>query len=253
VAEVHDAARGRGAFEGALRGIRALQHHGVPVGVRVTLYQHNLHDLEATARLLLDDLQLPAFSINAAGYLGSCQQHAGEILLDPAGRSQAMRSLLDLQRRYPGRITASAGPLADAHHWSEMIRASRQRAPAFPQGGRLTACGCPFSEITVRPDGVIVPCSMLAHLALGRMNQDALDEVWQSSPALNRLRGRRQIPLTRFALCQGCAYTPYCTGNCPGLAYTLTGQVDAPSPDACLRQFLADGGSLPEPAQDLAC
>ncbi len=29
------------------------------------------------------------------------------------------------------------------------------------------------------------------------------------------------------------------------LAYSITGQVDHPSPDACLRQFIAEGGVIP--------
>ena len=50
--------------------------------------------------------------------------------------------------------------------------------------------------------------------------------------------------LTDFDFCVECPYIPYCTGNCPGLAYALTGQVDHPSPDACLRCFLEDGGTI---------
>jgi hypothetical protein len=38
---------------------------------------------------------------------------------------------------------------------------------------------------------------------------------------------------------------PYCAGNCPALAYTITGKEDHPSPDACLRTFLLEGGRLP--------
>jgi SynChlorMet cassette radical SAM/SPASM protein ScmE len=118
-----------------------------------------------------------------------------------------------------------------------------QEAP-FPNGGFLTACGCPTERIAVRADGILIPCSMLAHIELGRINRDSLAEVWQYSPALNRLRQRYTIPLADFEFCAGCPYIPYCTGNCPGLAYSLTGQVDHPSPDACLRRFLEEGGEL---------
>jgi len=71
-----------------------------------------------------------------------------------------------------------------------------------------------------------------------------LTEVWLNHPALNAMRQRRQIPLEQFSACQSCDYRPYCTGNCPALAYTLTGQVDHPSPDACLQSFLKDGGQV---------
>jgi len=79
---------------------------------------------------------------------------------------------------------------------------------------------------------------------LGWVNRDPIVDIWQKHPALNDLRNRHTIPLESFQYCAGCEYAPYCTGNCPGLAYTLTGQVNHPSPDACLRRFLADGGRL---------
>ena len=150
-----------------MRGIRTLQRHGVNVAVRVTIHRHNVHDLANIAHLLLEDLGLPGFGTNAAGYLGSCRRHAEELLLTVAERQQAMTTLLRLSEQYPGRIEASAGPLADARMWAKMEAARLENAPPFPNGGRLTACGCPTSEITVRADGVIVPCSMLAHMEFG--------------------------------------------------------------------------------------
>ena len=154
-------------------------------------------------------------------------------------------ALLRLTEKYDGRISANAGPLADGRMWRRMEEARAQGAPAFPNGGRLTACGCPSSKISVRADGAIVPCNVLAHVELGRINQDSLAEIWQHSTALNQLRSRHAIPLTGFEFCAGCSYIPYCTGNCPGLAYTIAGQVEHPSPDACLRRFLEEGGTIP--------
>ena len=242
--EIHDAARGKNSFAGALRGIRTLQRHEVPVAVRVTIHRHNVHDLESTAHLLLDELGLKNFGTNSAGYLGSCRVHADDLLLTTAERQEAMETLLRLAERYDGRISAAAGPLAEGRHWRRMEQARAENAPPFPNGGRLTGCGCPSNKIAVRADGVIVPCTMLAHIELGRINRDSLAEVWRKAPALNELRRRRSIPLADFGFCAACEYTDYCTGNCPGLAYTLTGEVDHPSPDACLRRFLQDGGKI---------
>lgn len=244
-AAIHDSCRGKGSFDGALRGIRALQRRRIPVAVRVTIHQNNVHDLENIARFLLDELGLPNFGTNSAGYLGTCCVNADEVLLNIEERMEAMAALLRLAEKYPGRITADAGPLADGRMWRRMEEARVQGQPAFHNGGRLTACGCPSSKISVRADGVIVPCNMLAHIELGRINRDPLADIWQNSPALIRLRGRQAIPLAGFAFCAGCSYLPYCTGNCPGLAYSLKGLVDHPSPDACLRSFLDGGGAIP--------
>jgi len=243
-AEVHDSCRGAGAFEGAVRGIRTLQRHGIYVAVRVTIHRNNVHDLDNIARFLLEDLGLPDFSTNSAGYMGTCCGNADTVLLNIKERQTAMATLQRLAQEYPGRISANAGPLTDVRMWGRMEAARLAQAPAFHNGGRLTGCGCPRTKISVRADGAIVPCNMLEHVVLGRINQDSLAEVWKNSPELNQLRTRNAIPLDGFAFCAGCDYIPYCTGNCPGLAYTLTGSIDHPSPDACLRNFLKDGGTL---------
>ncbi len=243
-AAVHDSCRGKGSFEGAIRGIRTLQRHGINVGVRVTIHRSNVHDLENIAHFLLDELGLPNFGTNAAGYLGTCCVNADDLLLNMEERKVAMATLLRLTEHYKGRISANAGPLEEGRVWRTMEEARAQGKSAFSMGGHLTACGCPSNKISVRADGAIVPCNMLNHIELGRINRDPLEEVWKTSPALNQLRNRHTIPLSDFEHCAGCSYIPYCTGNCPGLAYSITGMVDHPSPDACLRRFLKEGGTL---------
>ena len=243
-AEVHDSCRGQGSFDGAVRGIRTLQRHRISVAVRVTIHRNNVRDLENIAHFLLDELGLPDFGTNSAGYMGTCRGNADDVLLTIAERQEGMATLLRLAAKYPGRISSNAGPLTDGRMWGRMEEARAQGRPALHNGGRLTACGCPSHKISVRADGVIVPCNMLGHLELGRINHDPLGDIWQNSPILARLRNRSAIPLAGFEFCAGCSYIPYCTGNCPGLAYTLTGLVDHPSPDACLRRFLEGGGAL---------
>jgi SynChlorMet cassette radical SAM/SPASM protein ScmE len=244
-AEVHDICRGKGSFERAVRGIRILQNHDVPVTVRMTLHHFNVSDLENTAHFLLEELNLPDFSTNSAGFLGLCQKNSKDLLLNVEERQTAMAELSRLAHHYQGRISAQAGPLADARSWSRMEAARLKQAPAFEEGGRLTGCGCAYDSVAVRADGAIVPCSMLTHLELGRINQDSLTEVWQKNQDLTSLRQRHAIQLSDFDSCSNCNYVNYCTGNCPGLGYAITGQVDRPCPDACLRKFLEGGGVFP--------
>jgi hypothetical protein len=83
---VHDSCRGKGAFDGAIRGIRTLQRHGIFVAARVTIHRNNVHDLENVARFLLEDLGLPDFGNNVAGYLGACCANAQDVLLTIDGQ-----------------------------------------------------------------------------------------------------------------------------------------------------------------------
>jgi SynChlorMet cassette radical SAM/SPASM protein ScmE len=242
----HDAFRGNGSFRNAVNGIRTLQRHGVTVAVRVTIHRKNVHDLENTTHFLLEELGLPGFGTNSAGLMGLCRKNAELVQLTTQERMLAMETLLKLTGRYGDRISAAAGPLAEARGWLEMEAARQAGMPSLPNRGSLTGCGCTSSQIAARPDGVITPCNMLSHIELGRVNDDSLRDIWQNHAELKALRERYLIPLGRFAFCQGCEYIPYCTGNCPGLAYTITGEVNHPAPDACLRKFIEEGGRLPD-------
>ena len=246
VSMTHDAFRGEGNFLRAMEGIKSLQEHDVHVDVRVTVHRKNVMELEAIAKLLLEDIGLSDFSTNSAGYMGLCRQNAEQIQLTVKERSQAMESLLRLHKKYNGRISATAGPLAEGRGWLEMEQARREEREHFSGGGYLTGCKGPMETIAVRADGVVVPCIQMSHIELGRINKDDLKEIWQNHPELSRLRERCNIPLNDFEFCQGCVYINYCTGNCPALAYTIIGDEDHPSPDACLMQFLKSGGKLPD-------
>jgi len=246
--ESHDVMRGKGSFAKAMQGLMTLRRHRVHVAVRVTIHRKNVNDLEGIAKFLLEDLRLSSFGTNSAGAMGLCRKNAEMVQLTTDERMIAMETLLRLTKKYNGRINATAGPLAEARGWHEMEEARLEGRASMPDRGALTACGCYRQSLAVRADGVITPCTMLSHIELGRINRDDLGSIWRDHEALNALRCRQEIPLSRFSFCEGCPYLNYCTGSCPGLSYTLTGEVNHPSPDSCLRKFLAEGGKLPDRA-----
>jgi SynChlorMet cassette radical SAM/SPASM protein ScmE len=243
--ETHDACRGKGNFYKAIKGLEHLKRHGVNVRVRVTINRHNLEDLEEVARFLLVDLDLPSFSTNSADYMGICRSQAYKIQLTAADRSRAMDLLYELGEKYPGRISATAGPLAEARDWEKMIRDRREGRQPESGRGHLVSCGGAYTRLGVRCDGVIVPCLLMSHIELGRINQDDLGEIWHHHPELSRVRERHLIGLGDFPFCRDCEYLAYCAGGCPAVAYTRTGQDSHPNPDGCLRRFLEEGGRLP--------
>ena len=244
--DVHDSCRGKGNFVRAVEGAKRLIASGVNTTVRVTIHRNNVADLDNIARLLLEDLRLPGFSTNCASYMGLCRQNKDMVQMSVADRIRAMETLLRLDRKYGGRISAAAGPLAEARHWTEIEAARKAGEGSLPGCGFLTSCNGPVSKMAVRADGIMVPCTQISHIELGRINRDSLADVWQNHPELRRLRERHKNPLSSYAFCAGCEYIPYCRGGCPAIAYTMTGRDDHPSPDACLRNFLREGGRLPE-------
>lgn len=244
---VHNASRG--GFDQAVRGIKVLQRHNIPVTVRLTINRFNVNHLEETAAFLFDEIGLPSFSTNSAGYFGLCRQNNDEISLTTADRMTAMHSLLRIIKKYGNRIGAQAGPLFEARHWRELVQNSKNCNKPDGGCGVLGSCGGVFSCMAVRADGVMTPCTQMPHIELGRINQDNLREVWQYHPEMKRLRERRNTELRSFARCRDCEYADYCRGGCPAVAYGLGRDENIPSPDACYKQFLSDGGELPDESE----
>ena len=244
-ASTHDQFRGEGSFEAAMRGIHILNDHGVIVTSRVTVTPANIEELPAIADLLLNKSGMRSISTNSVSAQGCGEENAGSVRLNAEQLSQAMVVLTGLERTYPGRISAAAGPLAEARMFADMEFARKQNLSCLDNRGFLVGCGCPWSKIGVRADGVIVPCNMLSHMELGRINEDSLADIWQNHPELNRLRQRREIPLSSFEFCLECPWMMYCTGNCPASGYTMTGSVYHPSPEGCIRRFVDQGGKIP--------
>ena len=246
-AETHELMRGPGSFAPALKAIRTLLATGLQVGVRVTVHAGNIDDLPDIAALLLDDIGLPSFSTNSVSSLGSATKY-DELLMSAGEYLRAMQSLAVLSERYPERIQASAGPLADWHMFND-LRAARDSGEAIQGRGRLVGCGCIFSRLAVRADGSYVPCVMLPQMVLGHVGVDSLSEIWTGSPAMNQLRDRVKTPLRDFADCVDCEYVDSCTGNCAGTALSLLGDANRASPDGCLKDFelklAAEGLVLP--------
>jgi SynChlorMet cassette radical SAM/SPASM protein ScmE len=242
-AEIHDKSRGEGSFKRAIRGLRLLKEAGFPVTSRVTVNRHNVDDLDDIAALLLEDIGLNSFGTNDAMPMGAgCDNQAGVTLL-PRQQVQAMETLIRLEKKYGGRINATAGPLAKWSAYGEMERArATGELTGTWQMGFLTACGCVFNKLAVHHDGVIAPCNMLPTLELGRINRDRISDIWKNHPILKALKGRRRIPMTDVPGCEDCEWARFCNGSCPGLALSMTGDFNRANPHDCYRNFLHAAG-----------
>lgn len=239
--EVHDASRGRGSFGKAVRGLRLIHETGLPVTARVTINRYNVDDLENIAGLLLDEIGIQGFGTNDAIPMGAGCGNQDEIVLSPAQQLKAMRALSVLAKRYDGRITAMAGPLANRQIYKEMeLARATGKNPTTRQMGYLTGCGCVFNKLAVHHDGMITPCNMLPNLELGRINIDSIKAIWNTHPTLKALKERGRIPMSEVSGCEGCEWAPFCTGSCPGLAHEMTGDFNRANPHDCFRRFLAE-------------
>ncbi len=244
-ADVHDLSRPH-SFERALRGLRLLKKANLPLNVRVTINRHNLHDLENVAAMLLEEVGLPSISTNSAMPMGAACANQEDIALTPAEKLEAMHILERLSAKYPGRLQAAAGPQANQKMYAEMEHASKtgEKTKRWEMG-TLSACGCIFSKLAILHDGTVVPCHILHGVSLGNITTDSLEKIWQEHPALQSLRARRVIPMSRVPGCETCKWNSYCNGSCPGMAYEVTGDFNRANPEDCYRRFLEQTTNLP--------
>jgi len=234
---IHDLSRPPASFDRALRGLRLLKEDGLPVTARVTINRHNVHDLPNIARLLLDDIGLRSFSTNSADRFGSARCSGQDVLLSTEEWRIALRTMAKLSRSYPGRISATAGPLAFAEDADRIEGIMASGGTGLPGRGVLSACGGVFSKMAVLHNGAMVPCNMLPTMIMGKIGFSPLDDVWLHGREINILRERYETPITSIAGCSDCRYAGFCTGGCPAVVYGLYGRLDAIDPGSCYKKY----------------
>jgi SynChlorMet cassette radical SAM/SPASM protein ScmE len=240
--ETHDALRGKDAFRRTMRGIAALKHYQLPWTVRVTVSKLNLYDLKATMDMLYNDLGLQQFGANEAYPMGAGQCNHNALEMTREERRESFRIMQEFERAHPGVARgASAGPLLMAELIEKVNHARETGDFAAPyRTGCFTGCNIMWQSLAVLHDGTYVPCHQLPHIALGKIGQDALRDVWRNAPGLAMLRERHSISLETDPRCAGCQYQQYCTGGCPGVAFSLTGAVNRANPRDCYRAYVAE-------------
>lgn len=240
--EVHNLSR-PSSFDRAVNGLKLLMKEGFPATVRVTINRHNMDDLENIAELLLDDIGLPSFSNNEASPIGAGCTCESEIALDHVDTLRAGLQLEKLLEKYPGRITANAGPLARLRMYREMedARKTGQTTGRWKMGF-LSSCGGVFDRLGILHDGSIVCCSILHDLTIGNMLTDDLLEVWKNNSVIKEVRDRYIFPLSEIPACANCEWVQYCNGGCPGVTLQIQKNLLEPSWRECYRNFLKANG-----------
>lgn len=205
--EIHEAIRGRGSFEAAVRGVKHLLAAGLTVTLNMTLSRLNAGAFEEMLAL--------------ASTLGV--QRLGFARLVPAGRGRRLRD-----------EALSAGEIEELYRRIEVLPdrgvelvsgdplCSQLRLPALgeDQGDTAVAgCAAGVSGLTVVANGTVMPCRRLP-IPIGNVREDSFRELWASAPLLERLRDRsryqrpcRECP--RWALCRGCRAVAYAEGGDP--------------------------------------
>jgi len=239
--ERNDAFRGKeGAFDAAVRGIRACLKAGLKTGLRYTITEHNVDDLEGVVGLLHDE-GVDRFCFYHLDYGG----RGADIVdadLSPERKRAAVKRLCDLTRSYHDRgaeiETLLVGNYADAAYLVEYARRHLGETTADHVAEYLRRNGGdPAGERIADIDyqGNIHLTQFWQGYSLGNVRDRSFGAIWNddSNPLLQRLRERSEHLTGRCARCQ---YQDICRGASRLRALAVNDDLFAPDPQCYLRE-----------------
>jgi radical SAM protein with 4Fe4S-binding SPASM domain len=228
----HDRLRGRrGAWDDALRGMRAARAAGLPLLVQTTLFDENRTELETIAAIAEAEgaLALNLFFLVCTG------RGARQTDLSPASYEASLAEIIALQRRRPGLIVrARCAPylrrVLGLH--------ANERGGNYAEWSSACLAGRRYFRIT--PQGKVTPCPYIPEV-VGDLRAERLGDIWSGSPTLARLRAE-----TPGGKCGQCDFR-YSCGGCRARALASGGDLMAEDPK-CI--YLKPAALPAEPAPE---
>ncbi len=224
-----------GAFDAALRGVRALKKRDVKVGLRFCLTEGTQHHLPDLLQLC-DDEGVDKFYLSHLVYAGRGDKNRGEdahhqmtrqamdLLIDRAWATASGGTPLDV---VTGNNDADAGYFLDwAARRFEPVQVAHLRDHLTAWGGNSSGLGVANIDFV----GDVHPDTYWSDYTVGNVKDTAFSTLWTGDdPMLATLRTR---PRPLKGRCGACALREVCGGNTRIRALQLTGDPWAEDP-AC--------------------
>lgn len=238
--KTHDMFRGKkGAFDGAIQGLRNCQEAGIKVGLRFTMNKKNVEDVPGIFQLLRDE-DIPRACFYHLVYTGRGSKIIDEDLTKEETR-KTVDLLMDLTRELFDDGLKKEILTVDNHADGVYLylrlkeedpeRAENVLSLLKMNGGNSTGngIGC------VSWDGEVYADQFWRHETFGNVKERPFSEIWTdlSNPLLAKLKDKKPYVKGRCAECQ---YLDLCGGNFRVRAEAVTGDLWAEDP-AC---FLTD-------------
>ncbi|MDR2208457.1 MAG: radical SAM protein [Azoarcus sp.] len=215
----HDAIRGAGAFEAAVRGLRALKTAGVKSVVSFTAQRSNWREFSDIAAL--------------GAELGVWRVWADRLI--PFGQAERDEVMTPEETKEFFALMAAASVPRQMHFLNKSGNGvAMHRALQFLMSNFSTNNTTPYhctagdTLITVMPDGALYPCRRLP-ITVGNVYETPLETLYDCA-LFRRLRSKDWI----CSGCEACLYHMICRGGLRCLAYAMTGRIDTADPGCWL-------------------
>jgi len=227
--------RKKGAFKGAMKGIRNCQEVGLKVGLRFTMNRLNIGEISSIFDLL-EDMDIPRVCFYHLVYAGR-----GSELIDQDLSHSECRQAVDLiidrtkdlhKRGMPKEVLTVDNHADGPYIYLRMLREKDPRAGEVLQllkmnegnsSGRGIGC--------ISWDGSVHADQFWRHHSFGNVLEKPFSRIWTdlSDPLMARLKDKKRYIKGR---CAACRWLDICAGNFRVRAEATTGDIWAPDP-AC--------------------
>ncbi len=202
-AELHNAIRGKGAFEVTMRHIPLLMAAGFNVTVSTAVSTHTADHMPEMTRLVAS-LGVKQHHILWMQEWGRALDHKPELMIPPSRVTEVMREVRQ--------VAEDCGVTIDNE-------ASLRLRVRGKHGRKTDLCSCGWESLAVFSDGQVYPCVWMAGapgLECGSVLEQPLEQIWRRSPLLSELRS---ASVQQRELCNDCHLKFICAGGSPCSSY----------------------------------
>jgi len=198
-ADLHNAIRGKGAFERTTSVIPRLIAHGFSVTISTAVSLHTVDHMADMTRLV-HQLGCSEHHILWMQEWGRAVDNKPELMISPARMVEVMRTCRQVADELGITIDNDA---------SLRVRVRGKH------GRKTDLCSCAWDSLAVFSDGQVYPCVWMAGapgLECGNVLQQPLEQIWRESPMLDEVRG---VSVQNREQCSDCHLKYICAGGSP--------------------------------------
>lgn len=196
--EAHDNIRGKGAFEKAVKGIKALVNAGIDVNINFVVTSMNINEIEKVAEIA-SSLKAKSMSIERIVSVG----RARDMGISREEFKNAIERAMKI-KKIKINISDPLKILFDR----DFIEKNKKRAEHSICGG----CTAGIAAITISYDGSVFACPKLP-ISIGNIRESSILELWLNSRFLDKIRYRELE-----GKCKSCELKNLC-GGCRAFAF----------------------------------
>ena len=222
----HDALRGTGAFERAVRGVRASVEAGVNTEIQCVISKLNYRSVAGLGDLA-DDLGVRFLKVVLVNPVGKGAENAGELALGPAERQETFKGLAELVKTWDGSLGFKFPPaVVPPRYLATFYDAQVPRKTRV-----LPVTSCPFPAVGILPSGELSICALTrdhAEACLGHVSAPGFESVFDHAllTDLDAIDPERDLE----GLCKDCVFVRTCGGACRAWAFVESGSFRAEFP-----------------------